>query len=107
MHETEVQADQTTEEHGSPETAEQPSQPTVAEHLVAPVIVPRWIQMVLLPLALLGLWELGRAVGTLLVIVVAACVVALILNPLTRQLQRVVPRAFAIVLSYLAVLLVF
>jgi len=107
MDETEVRADQTTEETGSPETTEQPSPPTVAEHLVAPVMVPRWMQMVLLPLALLGLWELGRAVGTLLVIVVAAGVIALILNPLTRQLQRVVPRALAIVLSYVAVVLVF
>ena len=107
MHETEVQSDQTTGEQGSPETTEQPSSPTVAEHLVAPVMVPRWIQLVLLPLALLGLWELARAVGTLLVIVVAAGVIALILNPLARQLERLVPRALAIVLSYLAVLLVF
>jgi len=26
---------------------------------VAPVVVPRWVQLVLLPLGLLGLWALG------------------------------------------------
>ena len=107
MDETEVQADQTTEEQGSPRPLSSPRSPLWQQHLVAPVMVPRWIQLVLLPLALLGLWELGRAVGSLLVIVIAACVIALILNPLARQLQRVVPRALAIVLSYVAVLLVF
>ena len=28
-----------------------------------PVVVPRWVQLVLLPLALLGLWALARAAG--------------------------------------------
>jgi predicted PurR-regulated permease PerM len=80
--------------------------PGVGAQLVEPVMVPRWVQMVLLPLALLGLWELGHAMGTLLVVVVAAGVVAVILNPLAKLFQRGVPRAFAIVLSYLTILLV-
>ena len=71
------------------------------------MLVPRWIQLVLLPLALLGLWELGRAMGTLLVVVVGAGVIAVILNPLAKQFQRAVPRGLAIVLSYLVILLIF
>jgi predicted PurR-regulated permease PerM len=71
---------------------------------VAPVVVPRWIQLVALPLALLGLWALARAAGTVLLILVAASTVALILNPLVRKLvRRGIPRGVAIFLLYLAV----
>jgi predicted PurR-regulated permease PerM len=93
--------------HTDPEPAAAPPMPPLTAQLPAPVVVPRWIQLVLLPLALLAAWELARAVGSLFVIVIAACVIALILNPLAKQLQRVVPRAIAIILSYGFVLLVF
>jgi predicted PurR-regulated permease PerM len=76
-------------------------------NLATPVMVPRWVQLVLLPLALLGLWELCRAMGTLVVVVVGAGVIALILNPLAKHLQRVVPRALAVALSYVTILLIF
>ena len=120
MEETEVQADPPTAADGvetaseRPEPAEQrsPNQSSesgsrVSAQLTAPVTVPRWVQLVLLPLALLGLWELGRAMGTVLVVVVAAGVIAVILNPLAKQFQRVVPRGVAIVCSYLVILLIF
>ena len=90
-----------------PEMADEQRARTLPEQLVAPVMVPRWLQMVLLPLALLGLWELGHAIGTVMVVLVGAAVVALILNPLAKQLQRLVPRGMAIVLSYLTILLIF
>jgi predicted PurR-regulated permease PerM len=99
MHEKEVQPDLPAEPAGS--------EATVTASLVQPVTVPRWVQLVLLPLALLGLWELARAMRILLVVLIAAAVIALILNPLAKRLQRVVPRAIAIFLSYLTVLLVF
>jgi hypothetical protein len=41
---------------GPEETAE----PAMTPASVAPVVVPRWVQLVLLPLALLGLWALAR-----------------------------------------------
>ena len=67
-----------------------------------PVVVPRWIQLVVLPLALLGLWALARAAGTVLLILMVASVVALILNPLVRMLERIqVPRGLAIRAVYL------
>ena len=72
-----------------------------------PVVVPRWIQLVLLPLALLGLYQLAKAAGSVLVVLIAASVIALILNPMTKLIQRVVPRGFAIVASYLVVALIF
>ena len=69
---------------------------------VTPAVVPRWIQAVMLPLALLGLWALARAAGPVLLILVAAAVIALILNPLVQMIEhRRVPRGLAILLVYL------
>ncbi len=68
-----------------------------------PVVVPRWVQLVLLPIALLALWALARAAGTVLLILLAASTIALILNPLVKMLQRRhVPRGLAILAIYLA-----
>jgi predicted PurR-regulated permease PerM len=67
-----------------------------------PVVVPRWVQLVLLPLSLLALWALARAAGVVLVILLAASVIALILNPLVRRLhRRGLPRGLAILGVYL------
>ena len=63
------------------------------------------MQLVLLPLALVGLWALARAAGTVLLILVAASTFALILNPLVKQLsRRGIPRGLAILLVYLGLL---
>jgi predicted PurR-regulated permease PerM len=71
---------------------------------MAPVVVPRWIQLVVLPLALLALWALARAAGTVLLILLAASTVALILNPLVKILvRRGLPRGLAIFVLYLGV----
>jgi predicted PurR-regulated permease PerM len=70
----------------------------------APVVIPRWIQLVLLPLAIVGLWALARAARTVLLILVIAGVIALILNPLVKLLhQHRVPRGLAILVSYLVI----
>jgi predicted PurR-regulated permease PerM len=65
----------------------QPRHPPPADP-PAPVIVPRWVQLVLLPIALLALWALARASGPVLLILIAASTVALILNPLVKIIQR-------------------
>jgi predicted PurR-regulated permease PerM len=66
------------------------------------------MQLVLLPLALLGLWALARAAGTVVLILLAASTGALILNPLVRVLHRHgVPRGVSIPVVYLGVLAVF
>jgi predicted PurR-regulated permease PerM len=69
----------------------------------APVVVPRWIQLVVLPIALLALWALARASGPVLLILIAASTVALILNPLVKIIERRLRlnRGFAIFAVYL------
>ncbi|MBV9916913.1 MAG: AI-2E family transporter [Solirubrobacterales bacterium] len=67
-----------------------------------PVIVPRWVQLVVLPIALLGLWALARASGTVLLILITASIIALIINPLVKVLERRrLPRGLAIFVVYL------
>ncbi len=65
------------------------------------MIVPRWVQIVLLPLALLALWALARAAGTVLLVLIVACVVALILATPVRHLESRMPRGLAILLVYI------
>jgi predicted PurR-regulated permease PerM len=89
-----------TVDRGDLESAE-PATSRPAAHAVPPVVVPRWIQLVVLPLALLGLWALARAVGSVVLIVLVAAVTALVLNPLVRNLERLrVPRGLAILAVY-------
>jgi predicted PurR-regulated permease PerM len=66
-------------------------------------VVPRWVQLVLLPLALLALWALARAAGKVLLVFVVAALIALILNPAVAFLQRSrLPRGLAVLAVYLA-----
>jgi predicted PurR-regulated permease PerM len=88
-----------------PELGSSPEAPTPPP---SPWVVPRWIQLVVLPLALLGLWALARAAHTVLLILIIAGLIALILNPLVKLLhQRRVPRGLAIPIAYLAILAAF
>jgi predicted PurR-regulated permease PerM len=81
------------------------AEPPLSKMHVPPVVVPRWVQLVLLPLALLGLWALARAAGPVLLILIAASTVALILNPLVKMLERGrVPRGLAILAVYVGIL---
>lgn len=67
------------------------------------VVVPRWVQLVLLPLALLALWVLVKAAGKVLVIFIIAGLIALILNPAVAFLHRSrLPRGLAVLAVYLA-----
>ena len=66
------------------------------------VIVPRWVQLVLLPLAVLAVWALAKAAGKVLLIFIVAAVIALILNPAVALLQRSrLPRGLAVLAVYL------
>jgi predicted PurR-regulated permease PerM len=66
------------------------------------MVVPRWIQLIALPLLLLALWAAARAAGPVLLIFIVAAVVALVLNPLVRSLERAyLPRGLAIAAVYL------
>ncbi len=66
------------------------------------VVLPRWVQLVLLPIAILALWELAKAAGKVLVIFIVASLIALILNPIVGFLARKLPRGLAVLLVFLA-----
>ena len=73
----------------------------------APVVVPRWVQLVALPLLVLGLYTIARAAGNVLLIFSIAGVVALILQPLVAALQAArLPRGVAIAVVYVGLLCV-
>ncbi len=85
------------DDDGTRPPVEQPPPPPA---LTAKTIVPRWIQLVLLPLAILGTWALARASGAIMLVLIFAAVIAIILNPLVKRLQRVMPRGLAIMAVY-------
>jgi predicted PurR-regulated permease PerM len=67
------------------------------------VVIPRWVQLVMLPLAVLAVWALAKAAGKVLLIFIVAGVIALILNPAVAFLQRSrLPRGLAVLAVYLA-----
>jgi predicted PurR-regulated permease PerM len=72
---------------------------------VPPVVVPRWIQAVVLPLAILGGYLLLKAAGPVALIFIVAGLVALLLNPFVAMLQRArVPRGLAVLCVFLALI---
>ncbi len=85
-----------------------PTTSEVAAHPMPPrTVVPRWVQLVLLPIALLALWALAKAAGKVVVIFIVAALIALILNPVVSFIQRRnVPRGLAVLAVYVAFFLV-
>jgi predicted PurR-regulated permease PerM len=68
------------------------------------VPVPRWVQLVMLPLAVLGLWAVLDAAGRVLLLFIVASLVALILNPFVSILRRAgLPRGIAVLIVMLCV----
>ena len=67
------------------------------------MLVPRWIQLVLLPLAVLGIYALAKAAHAVLLLFLVAAVIALILNPLVALVQRTrLPRTLCVIAVYVA-----
>jgi len=90
------------------EATEPPADPVIAPApvVVAPAVVPRWIQAVVLPLALLGAYALLRAAGPVTLIFIVAAIVALLLNPFVALLQHGgFPRGLAVLCTYLVLIL--
>jgi predicted PurR-regulated permease PerM len=68
----------------------------------AKIEIPRWIQLVGLPILLLLLWVVAGAVRHVVFLFLVGFLVALLLSPLVRLVQRVrLPRGFAVALVYL------
>lgn len=65
--------------------------------------IPRWIQLVGLPVLLIGLWTVAGAVRHVIFLFLVAALIALLLNPLVRGLGRAfIPRGFAVAIVYLS-----
>ena len=72
---------------------------------VAPVVVPRWLQLVLVPLGVLGLWQVMQAAGRVLLLFIIAALIALLLNPFVTLLRRVgFPRGIAVLTVFLGLI---
>jgi predicted PurR-regulated permease PerM len=66
------------------------------------VVVPRWVQAVMVAVALFALVSLARAAAPVLLFFLVSAVVALVINPLVLLLQRArVPRGLAIAAVFL------
>jgi predicted PurR-regulated permease PerM len=107
------------EEQHAPAGEEAAEPPTLEEREIAKddepesppppprAIVPRWVQLVLLPIAILALWELAKAAGKVLYVFIVAALIALILNPAVSFVQRRgLRRGLAVLAVYLAFFLV-
>lgn len=67
----------------------------------ARAVIPRWIQLAVLPIALLAVWALANVAGQVLVLFIVAGLIALILNPAVAFLQRRrLPRGLAVLAVY-------
>ena len=74
---------------------------------VEPVVLPRWVQLVLLPLAILGVVAILRAAGPIVLLFIVAGLIALLLNPFVALLRRArFPRGLAVLTVMACVLLV-
>jgi predicted PurR-regulated permease PerM len=65
--------------------------------------IPRWMQLVGLPLVLLFLWTLASTVAHVVFLFIVAALIALLLDPLVRALQRLrIPRGFSVAVVFLS-----
>jgi predicted PurR-regulated permease PerM len=79
--------------------------PPVPRPLVEPVLVPRWVQMVLLPLAVVGAFLVLRAAGAVVLLFTIAGLIALLLNPIVALVQRAhIPRGAAVAIVMVTLL---
>lgn len=86
---------------GRPPLLDGPSPAGAGPPSVAPVVVPRWIQLVLLPLAIVGLVAIVQAAGPVVLIFTIAALIALLLNPFVTILRRArLPRGLAVLVVY-------
>jgi predicted PurR-regulated permease PerM len=69
--------------------------------------IPRWIQLVVLPVALVIAFLLAKTLGHVLFLFLTAAVIAFTLNPLVRDLTRLrVPRSLSVAAVYMIFLAV-
>jgi predicted PurR-regulated permease PerM len=103
------------EEQAAEREVEEPPEPDEVKEVldtgprpaVEPVVVPRWVQLVTLPLAIVGVVALVEAAGPIVLLFTIAAIVALLLNPFVTLLRRRgVPRGLAVLITWMGVVLV-
>jgi predicted PurR-regulated permease PerM len=88
-------------------SAEPDDRPRSAHDEPPRAVVPRWVQLAVLPIALLAVWGLLSLAGSVLLIFIVAALIALILNPAVAFLQRRrLPRGLAVLAVYLGFFIV-
>jgi predicted PurR-regulated permease PerM len=66
------------------------------------ILVPRWVQLIGLPLAIVGVWLLVSAVNHAVFVFVVAALIAILLNPIVRAFCALrIPRGVSVLLVYL------
>jgi predicted PurR-regulated permease PerM len=71
------------------------------------IMIPRWVQLVGLPLIVLGAWQVLGVVHHAVFIFVIAALIAILLNPIVRAFCALrVPRGLSVLLVYLTAALV-
>lgn len=66
------------------------------------ILIPRWVQLVGLPLLVLGAWRVFEVVNHAVFIFVVAALIAILLNPIVRAFCALhIPRPLAVFLVYL------
>ena len=90
-----------------PQPGESPPPPDAGSRPRA-AVVPRWVQLVLLPVAIVAAWAALRAAGPVVLIFTVAALIALLLNPFVSLLRRRgrLPRGLAVLVTYLTLALV-
>src|SRR6185437_7423619 len=65
------------------------------------IVIPRWIQLVGLPLVVVGTWLFVSAVNGAVFVFVVAALIAILLNPIVRAFCAVrIPRGLSVLLVY-------
>lgn len=90
------------EESGSP--VPQGGRPAIKEEQVR-IIIPRWVQMILIPVAIFVALYFSRAASHAVWVFIVSTIVALLLNPAILYMNRIkVPRWLAVPIVYLVFL---
>ena len=73
----------------------------MAVHAPRKTEIPRWVQLVGLPLAIVGAWQLVSAVDHAVFVFIVAALIAILLNPIVRAFCALrIPRPVAVFLVY-------
>jgi predicted PurR-regulated permease PerM len=83
-------------------SAEPTERPPAAHDEPTRTVIARWVQLAVLPIALLAAWALASVASAVLVLFIVAGLIALILNPAVAFLQRRrLPRGLAVLAVFL------